>query len=166
LINSNPSKLFKLKKWLTLSEASRHLTWVCREEVTEADILLLALEGQLTISVNFVNHAYAKLRKVVYFDEEELGKSNQQGVYPPEFKFADMPFSKEKLMLATRIDKGKFLTEDDDVDVILIVGVWDLPMIRGDTECIQSKYHELTGGPQVEPPHRWYFRSSKRRCYL
>jgi hypothetical protein len=68
LTNSSPSKLFKLKKWLTLSEASRHLTGVCGEEVTEADILLLALEKHLIISVNFVNHAYAKLRKVVYFD--------------------------------------------------------------------------------------------------
>jgi hypothetical protein len=131
LINSNPSKLFKLKKWLTLSEASRHLTGVCGEEVTEADILLLALEGHLTISVNFINHAYVKLRKVVYFDEEELKKSVEQGIFPPEFKFTDMPFSKDKLMLATRIDEGKFLTREDDVDVILIEGVWDLPMIEG-----------------------------------
>ncbi len=150
MTNSSPSKLFKLKKWLTLSEASSHLTGVCGEEVTEADILLLALERHLTISVNFVNHAYVKPQKVVYFDEEELINSVKQGIYPPEFKFSDMPFSKEKLMLATRIDEGKFLTREADNDILEIEGVWDLPMIGGETVYVQSKYHELTGGPSVD----------------
>jgi len=150
LTNTNPSKLFKLKKWLTLSEASRHLTGVCGEEITEADILLLALEKHLTISVNFVNHAHVIPEKVVYFDEDELRKSIEQGIYPPEFKFADMPFSKDKLMLARHIDEGKFLTREDDINVVEIEGVWDLPMIGGEDILLRSKYHEFTGGPPVD----------------
>jgi hypothetical protein len=149
LINSSPSKLFKLKKWLTLSEASKHLTGACGEEVTEADILLLALEKHLTLSVNFVNHAHVIQKKIVYFDEEKLRKSILQGIFPPEFRFADMPFSNDKLMLARRIDEGKFLTSEEE-DVVDIQGIWDLPMIGGEEILLLSKYHELTAGPPVD----------------
>lgn len=54
------SKLFKLKKWLTVPEAARHLTNLFDEEVTEADVLRLALDRHLKLSVYFVNHAYAR----------------------------------------------------------------------------------------------------------
>jgi hypothetical protein len=144
------SKLFKLKQWLTLPDAAKHLTGVCGEEVTEADILRLGLDGRLTLSVNFVNYAYGKLQKVVYFDEEVLRNSVSQGIYPPEFKFAAMPFSEDKLMLARRIDEGKFLTIEDDINVVRIEGIWDLPMIGGEDIYVRSKYHELTDGPPVD----------------
>jgi hypothetical protein len=133
-----------------MPDAAKHLSGVCGEEVTEADILRLALDGHLTLSVNFANHAYVKSQKVVYFDEEELRNSVKQGIYPPEFKFSNMPFSKDKLMLATRIDEGKFLTREHDNNILEIEGVWDLPMIGGETIYVQSKYHELTGGPSVD----------------
>jgi len=144
------SKLFKLKEWLTLPDAAKHLSGVCGEEVTVADILLLGLDRHLTLSVNFVNYAYAEPRKLVYFDEEELINSLGQGIYPPEFKFADMPFSKDKLMLALRIDEGKFLTRENDPNVVRIEGIWDLPMIGGEDIYVRSKYHELTDGPPVD----------------
>lgn|GEM_PF-487871 len=54
------SKLFKLKEWLTVPEAARHLSNLFGEAVSEADVLRLALDGHLKLSVNFVNHAKAK----------------------------------------------------------------------------------------------------------
>lgn len=56
----NKSKLFKLKKWLTLSEAADHLSIVFGEKVKESDVLRFALDGHLKLSVNFVNHARAR----------------------------------------------------------------------------------------------------------
>lgn len=46
------SKLFKLKRWLTVADAAKHLSTVFGEEVTEADVFRFALEGTLKLSVN------------------------------------------------------------------------------------------------------------------
>lgn len=53
-------KLFNLKKWLTVTDAARRLSIAFSEEVTEADVLRLALDGHLRLSVHFVNHANAR----------------------------------------------------------------------------------------------------------
>ena len=66
----NKSKLFKLKKWLTIPETADHLSIVFGEKVKEADVLRLALDGHLKLSVNFVNHARARRgEKMLPFDE-------------------------------------------------------------------------------------------------
>jgi hypothetical protein len=65
------SKLFKLKEWLSVADAAKHLTIVFDEEVTEADVLRLALDGHLKLSVNFVNHAKAKPGRIVSWEETE-----------------------------------------------------------------------------------------------
>ncbi|MBU0485089.1 MAG: hypothetical protein KKB30_11330 [Proteobacteria bacterium] len=54
------SKLFKLKEWLTIQETAKHLSIMFGEEVSEADVLRLGLDRHLKLSVNFVNHGYAK----------------------------------------------------------------------------------------------------------
>jgi hypothetical protein len=41
------SKLLSLKKWLTVPEAARHLSNIFEEEVSESDVLRIALEGHL-----------------------------------------------------------------------------------------------------------------------
>src|ERR1700739_3911097 len=50
-------KLLNLKKWLTVAGAARHLGILFGEDVSEADVLRLALDGHLTLSVYFVNGA-------------------------------------------------------------------------------------------------------------
>lgn len=65
------SKLFKLKEWLSVADAARHLTIAFGEEVTEADVLRLALDGHLQLSVNFVNHAQARCGQIVTWAETE-----------------------------------------------------------------------------------------------
>jgi hypothetical protein len=69
LVKSTSSKLLKFKKWLTVPEAAKHLSIICEEEIYEADILRLALDGYLKLSVNFVNHTYARIGKVVPYKE-------------------------------------------------------------------------------------------------
>ncbi|SFU32451.1 hypothetical protein SAMN05216417_101233 [Nitrosospira multiformis] len=65
------SKLLKLKKWLTISDAVRYLEIVLGEEISEADVLRFALDGHLTLSVDLVNHAKVKYGKIHSWEETE-----------------------------------------------------------------------------------------------
>lgn len=47
--------VFTLRKWLTLKEATDHLSELFSEPVTERDVLNLALDGELPLSVNFLS---------------------------------------------------------------------------------------------------------------
>jgi hypothetical protein len=47
------SKLLKLKEWLTVPDAARHLSTLLEPGVGEADVLRLALDGRLKLSVFF-----------------------------------------------------------------------------------------------------------------
>src|SRR5215472_4776769 len=58
-------KLFNLKYWLTLPDAARHLSMLLGEDVNEADVLRLALDGHLTLSVNFVNYTMGRCGRVI-----------------------------------------------------------------------------------------------------
>lgn len=66
------SKLFNLKEWLTVADAAKHLAIVFDEEVTEADVLRLALDGRLQISVYFVNYARARCGNIVGPEEAKF----------------------------------------------------------------------------------------------
>ena len=59
------NKLLNLKHRLTVPDAARHLTMFFGEDVSEADVLRLALDGHLTLSVNFVNHAMGRCGPVI-----------------------------------------------------------------------------------------------------
>jgi len=50
-------KLLNLKPWLTIPDAARHLSILFGEDVSEADVLRLGLDGHLKLSVYFVNGA-------------------------------------------------------------------------------------------------------------
>ena len=65
-------KIYKLREWLTTDETAGHLSMVLGEEVSVADILRLALDGHLTLSINLVNHARARLGRVVPFKDVPL----------------------------------------------------------------------------------------------
>jgi hypothetical protein len=49
------SKLFKLKEWLTVPDAAKHLTNMFGEDVTVADVLMLAIDGHLRLSIRCIN---------------------------------------------------------------------------------------------------------------
>jgi hypothetical protein len=78
-------KLFNLKEWLTVADAARHLSIVFGEDVTEADVLRLALDGHLRLSVNFVNHARARCGKVVGYEGAIFREMDLE--WSREFKF-------------------------------------------------------------------------------
>ncbi len=158
------SKLFNLKEWLTLDDAAKHLSIVFGEEVTRADVLRLALDKRLTLSVNFVNHALARKGKVTPIE--------QTGLFPPSV------IDKINVLLglprnvAPRADVDKpvpdILGNTDELAlhlahtlyrgngclvlneaVVWISGVWDLPMTGAEERDVEHCYQMETGGPSV-----------------
>ena len=52
------SKRLKLKKWLTLDDAALHISEEIKDVITVTDLYQAALDGDLQLSVYFVNSAY------------------------------------------------------------------------------------------------------------
>lgn len=170
------SKLFKLKEWLTVPDAARHLSIAFGEEVSEPDVLRLALDGHLKLSVIFVNHASAKRGKVVPWEETEwkmfpkFDFGNKPNMASPSSEMA--PPTPEEIMecppnllaawnetpeaergnyspllTSLNIDGKRFLNLNRKV--ASIADVWDLPMIGGERLDVEHLYQQLTGGPEV-----------------
>lgn len=145
------SKLLKLKSWLTVEDAAKRLSISAGEEVTEADILRLALDGHLTLSVYFVNHARGRPGRI-----EPIG--------PQHFVIekTEMPTSQEEAMawLAEQLrniqgdllpnGKEVLILEGDEQKPPRIEGVWDLLMLGAERLDIEHEYQILTDGPSVE----------------
>lgn len=143
------SKLFKLKEWVTLPEAAKRLAITLGEEVTESDLLRLALDGRLRLSVNFVNHAYAKRgtigdpEKARYEDFPTDMPAALKAKTPDEYKGGYT-----KMQLGIHLASGEVIDMEDGI--FTLNGVYDLPMIGGDKLDIEHRFQMLTGGPAVE----------------
>ena len=142
--------LFKLKEWLTISEAAKYLSKIFGEEVNESDVLRLGIDGHLKLSVYFVNGAIARRGKVVSYEEAEW--------YPPNWisiSKSDLPdkFKNIKelgdtiIMKSLNIDNHRYLNLEEDITPIR--GVWDLAMIGNEAIDIEFEYNQLINGPEV-----------------
>jgi len=141
-------KLLKLKEWLTIVDAAKHLSIVFDEDVSEADVLRLALDGQLQLSVYFVNQATARRGKTVPLSEAEKvpgipldkdGKPRESYEVILGLKFQQMyPDGQVQEKVA---QFGK--------EIIHIDGVWDLPMQGNGRLDVEHKYQMLTTGVKV-----------------
>lgn len=141
------SKLFKLKEWLTVPDAARHLSIAFGEEVSEAVVLRLALDERLKLSVNFVNHTRARRGKIVGYEDAEWRE------LPPEMT-ANIPnlpeeYKGKPIPCMTSLDIGNERYLNLDEEVTTIKDIWDLPMIGGERLDIEHHYQQLTGGPAV-----------------
>lgn len=142
-------KLFKLKEWVSIPEAARRLAITFGEEVTEADLLKLALDGHLRLSVHFVNHATALCGSI--------------GV-PGKARFVDFPIDvaaackkeqpsegyqggHKKMRMGIKLNNGEVIDLEDEI--VTLNGVYDLPMIGDERLDIERKFQRLTDGPAV-----------------
>jgi hypothetical protein len=133
----NLKKLLNLKPWLTISDAARHLSVLFDDDVSEADVLRLGLDRHLTLSVDFVNHAYGRPGRLV-------------------------PLLKAKRSTIPSLETGEpitflhgYLLDDSSViewedKIISMAGIWDLAMVSAETIDVEHRYQHLTGGPPVE----------------
>jgi hypothetical protein len=127
----------KLKEWLTVADAGRHLAILFGEEVSEADVLRLALDGHLTLSVNFVNYAHGRCGTIVPFERAKIKTI-------PDF------LGDGTIQL---LDDGLLIRDDEVLEfkpgMVRLEGVWDLPMLGAERLDIEHRYQALTGGPAV-----------------
>jgi len=145
------NKLFKLKEWLTVSDAAKHLSIILGEEVTEADVLRLALDRHFKLSVNLVNEARAKWAKIVPIEDAQYreypARKSVRGEYV-NGKFVRGAKGKlRRILQGSKIDDKRVLEFADDI--VNLKGVYDLLMIGAGPLNIERKYQNLTGGPTI-----------------
>jgi len=112
------NKLFKLKKWVTLPEAARYLSLLFGEEVNEAEVLSLALDDNLKLSVNILHGTFAKpcLGTTTDLKEFQVKKGESYTL-------------------------GTILKAEDNV--VNLTGIYDLPMIGAEKNDIKLKWQQL-----------------------
>ena len=111
-----------------LDDAARHLSQILDEPVSKADILQLALDGHLKLTVSFPNHAKAKIGRVVPYKDvplKELPSLDGDRIltFAEGYPLHDLAH-------------GHQLKEDDpfivfDDKIVSIDGLWDLAMCGG-----------------------------------
>ena len=121
---------------MSVDDAARQLTILLGEPVSEADMLRLALDGHITLSVRFVNGARGNLGSVV---PRELAKwktvPSLDGLGT-----VDIP-------QGIAMNDGSLIELSSKVSGI--TGLWDLPMIGAEALDVEHRYQHLTGGPDV-----------------
>jgi hypothetical protein len=140
------SKLFKLKEWVTVSDAARHLSQIVNEPVSEADIYQMALDGHLKISVYFPNRAKARLGRVIPYKDvprRVLPPVDEKGpiTYVDGYPLYDLPEGK--------LPESETPFIHFEKEVVSIDGVWDLAMQGNERLDIEYDLQQLIGGPDV-----------------
>lgn len=129
------SKLLKLKDWLTLDDAAKHLSLMFGEGVSKADVLRLALDGRLTLSVSFVNGAKARCGPMIQSDAVQW--QEMPGLDGGTIRIAD----------GVLLNDGSAIRLGNEV--VSLRGVYDLPMLGNERLDVEHLYQQLTDGPAV-----------------
>jgi len=136
------SRLFKLREWLTLDESAAHISNVLGEPATVADLYRFALDGHLTLSVDFVNHTHARKGRWLKTDQVEF-----------ELMEYDLFGNKREIPFAMPTNCEIRATEDDwialEKQVVSIDGVWDLAMVGAESLDLEHEFQQLTSGLEV-----------------
>jgi hypothetical protein len=104
--------------------------------VSEADVLRFALDGHLTLSVYFVNHARGRCGPAVPIQDAKWQfKQTSDGgwVFP---------------MVSVAIGQDRVIENDEQITVL--DGIWDLTMLGSERLDVEHQYQVLTGGPAVD----------------
>jgi hypothetical protein len=131
-------KLFKLKQWLTVAEAARHLSTIFSEDVSEADVLRFALDGHLTLSVYFVNHARGR-----------CGRGPAVPIPDAKWRFIQMSDGGWVHSLdGVAIEQNGVIEYAEQITIL--DGIWDLTMLGSERLDVEHQYQILTRGPAVD----------------
>jgi hypothetical protein len=130
------TKLYALKEWLTVPDTARHLTVLLGEEVKQSDVLRLALDGQLTLSVYFVNPMWGRSGRIVPRSEANTAEAEA--------------LNDETASTVERIFLDQNNVAELGPEVVPIWGVWDFTMWGVERREVEKRYEELTGGPHVQ----------------
>lgn len=138
--------MFGLKEWVTIDDAVHHLSQILDEPVRKADILQLALDGHIKLTVNFPNCAKAKIGCVVPYKDVPLRElPSLRGEETITYVDGYPLYQHEK---GSQIhEEAPFIVFSDDVSTI--DGLWDLAMIGCERLDIEHDLQSLIGGPEI-----------------
>lgn len=152
------SKLFKLRKWVTLEEAAQYLTISLGEPVSKAQLLKFGIDGLLAISVYFPNEQAVMIGKVLPYSEGKQILAEKALKNRPELadRIGEDLFNEmvqfdvlDNLRLVTRgycfVPDGENLAPNSE-DLLHIIGDWELvPTGSGKQLLIDQFNIESTG---------------------
>jgi hypothetical protein len=131
--------LLDLKDWLTLGEAAKVLARRLGDEVSEADVLRLGLDGRLVLSVRFVNGTDARRGRLV---------PENQATYS-EVPSLDGQRT-VRLYRGPQLDNGNVIELEEGI--VALRGVFDLPMIGGELHTVEAEYQRRAVAEQAAWP--------------
>lgn len=161
------SKLFNLKKWVTLDDAAKRLSMTFNEEVKVKDLLQFGLNGHLTLSVDFPNKASGKkTEEVTHSISVLLRQMNDMFGFDSAHRYSINLSQNEcfnddircSVLTATNLDQildtdiSKILSKEEEFGPVeSLYGVYDLEMKNGaEVLDIEHLYQQLTGGPSID----------------
>lgn len=159
------SKLFNLKKWVTLVDAAKRLSMTFDEEVKISDLLQFALDGHLTLSVDFPNKALGRtVDEVTESIAISLRQINDMFGFESVHKYSiDLSqYFSESVRAAVSEAKDLDQILDTEISTMLnkneefgpvesLYGIYDLEMRYGaEVLDIKHLYQQLIGGPSIK----------------
>lgn len=129
--------LLRLKDWLTLQEAASWLAQTLGTDVSDTDILRLGLDRRLVLSVRLVNPTDALPGRLIARHQETAAASSPtpMGAAPRRY----------------RLENGVDIELEGAI--VSLLGVYDLPMIGGETAAVESEYQRRVVDPLQAPVH-------------
>jgi hypothetical protein len=132
------SKLWSLKRWLPLAQAAQHIATLTDDlEVNVADILQLALEGEIKLSVVFTNGVLARFCTTVD---------------PTTVKFSDVPSIDGQRTIRIfdggtifHAPQGDVFQANGEVGWLEVGEPYDLVMLGGERADVQRHFWRLSG---------------------
>jgi hypothetical protein len=136
------SKLFQLKRWLTVAQAAKHLSTIFGEKVSDVDIFRLALDYRLQLSAVFIEGVLASLCNPV--DDADI-----------QYKEVMSLSGTGTLKLAiggqiTYAPDGRSLQVQDKTFWLDTDEPYDLTMMGGEKADLERRYWQLAGGSVVD----------------
>ncbi len=171
-----PSKLSLLKNWLTLTDSAKYLTRALGEDVSVADLLHLALQQKLTLSISLVTGHFGATGKQISMEDAELCRFSIKNERPDRVIETITGAKKQaylKYLSGERLTnnaygvinrpkedaavqfKGNVLhdysgvLEFDEDDIQYVYGLWDLTMMGAEALDIEDDFYRHIGGPDV-----------------
>ncbi|PSV19683.1 hypothetical protein C0W44_14135 [Photobacterium leiognathi subsp. mandapamensis] len=137
------SKLFKLKKFVTIEEAAKYLSSSLEESVSLSDIYRLVIDKHLTLSVRLINPEFAVKGQIVNGHDGDWVQLQTDLVTG---EVLDEPYSVCINDNSVPIGTNKWFMFDEQVHVV--DGVWDLAMIGMESLHIERLYQNEVNGPE------------------
>lgn len=137
------SKLFKLKQFLTIDEAREYLSKMLEENVAMSDVYKLALDGHLTLSVNFLGFIVMSPGRI--FEDSDDNDSPEmiiskgiavgQDLDKPYYiaKATGFPMSLNEWLFFSR-------------ELMYANDIWDLSMLGQEFQHIERLYYKELNG--------------------